>query len=120
MPKKHIKPSDRLSRKVHLRLTDGDYEQLAAKVTQSGLNQSEYMREAVLANRTTIVARPRKSAYRQRILFVASKASNNLNQIARQANSAHLSGKLSQALFAALLLEMQHVQRLLGVAIKID
>lgn len=110
----------KLNRVVALRLTDADYERFLGKVVRSGMTQSEFMRSAVLANRTSIHALPKRTALRSKLLFLASKVSNNINQIAHQANSAHLGGKLSAELFEGILSELSHLRRLFSSAVDVD
>ncbi|MBK3786039.1 MobC family plasmid mobilization relaxosome protein [Paraburkholderia aspalathi] len=77
------------------------------------MKASEFFRECVLTNRTKIVARLPASADRKRILFVVNKAGNNLNQLAHVANTQQLTGKLSEATFAAIVEQLELVEQLL-------
>ena len=120
MPKKHACPEDRLTKHIQLRLTEPDFDRLQNKISESGLTQSEFMREAVLANRTTIAAKPRKSAFRKEILFLFGKTSNNMNQLAHRANVAHVSAKVNSHLYVDVLTELRHIRALLGVTLRID
>jgi hypothetical protein len=94
-----------LTKRVAFRLTPSDYAAYKAKFADSGLTASEFFREAVLTNRTEIVARPvvpddgRKILFGpvvsgdvRKILFVLAQAGNNLNQLAHRANADNAAG----------------------------
>lgn len=106
-------PDELIDKTVSVGLSQADYDAWQAKVDASGLTKSEFFREAILANRTKVVARPRASADKVRLLFLANKASNNINQLAHRANSDHLAGKLSEGAYSALLYELQALNRFL-------
>lgn len=110
-PSKH--PDERITKVVSVGLTEPDFDAWERKVGASGMSKSEFFREAILANRTTVVERPRASADKGRLLFLANKASNNINQLAHRANSDHLAGKLSEGTYSALLYELQALNRFL-------
>ncbi|MDC6237002.1 plasmid mobilization relaxosome protein MobC [Ralstonia solanacearum] len=86
------KGDDALTERVAFRLTAGDYAAYKAKVAESGLKPSEFFRDCVLTNRTQIIARPVMDEERRQALFLLSKASNNINQLAHRANSDHAAG----------------------------
>jgi len=110
-----------LSQPISFRLTAADREAYLEKVAASGLTQSEFFRQAVLTNRTQIVARPVASVDRKRLLYVFNKTSNNLNQIAYRANAEHLRGKLSEATYVKLVEQLQMISRYLKVTLgKVD
>lgn len=98
---------DKLSRPVAFRLTDKDHSEWIQKVEQSGLKPSEFFRECVLKNKTQIIAKPRASRDRRRLLYLFNSSSNNINQLARAANGARLSGRISESLYSGILAELQ-------------
>lgn len=102
-----------LGKPIAFRLSDVDREAYLAKVAASGLTQSEFFRQAVLTNRTQVIARPVSSADRRRLLYIFSKTSNNLNQIAHRANAEHVRGKLSEETYAQMLAHLQIISRYL-------
>ncbi|CAG9235857.1 Bacterial mobilization protein (MobC) [Paraburkholderia tropica] len=110
-------PGKRLGKPIAFRLTEEDRERYLAKVADSGLTQSEFFRQAVLENRTQIVARPRPSIDRKRLLFIVSRAGNNINQLAHRANAEHVKGKLSEGTYERLLDELQFISRYLTATI---
>jgi len=64
---------------------------------------AEFLRELLEHRKTTIVARPRASADKTRLLYLANKASNNLNQLAHRVNADHLAGKVSDSTYQVVL-----------------
>jgi hypothetical protein len=86
-----VKPIERLSNHIHIRLTDSDYSQIQTLANQVNLSMSDFMRRAAL-NRT--MPRP-LAAFDLKAYQVLCKidaqlriAGNNLNQIAKACNSA--------------------------------
>lgn len=84
----------------------------------TGIKFSEWIREAVIGNKTQIIARQRRSSDAKRILFLANKASNNINQIAHNLNSAKQQGQLSDSIFEVVLTELQALNDFLQSAAK--
>jgi hypothetical protein len=114
MPRKKSHDGAGLGKPIAFRLSEADREAYLAKVVASGLTQSEFFRQAVLTNRTQVIARPVSSADRKRLLYIFSKTSNNLNQIAHRANAEHVRGKLSEATYEQLLTQLQMIARYLN------
>lgn len=106
-----------MGKPIAFRLTPADREAYLAKVAASGLTQSEFFRQAVLTNKTKVIARPKASADRKQMLHVFAKTSNNINQIAHRANSDHLQGKLSEATYDQLLYQLQVIARYLKASL---
>lgn len=96
-----------LDKPISVRLSGQARAEFLAKVEASGLTQGEFLRECVLTNRTTVVARSPASADRKSILFQCTKAGNNLNQLAHAANSAKLAGKISEALWQSIVYQLE-------------
>lgn len=107
--------SELLSKTVSVALTEADHAAWLAKVEASGLTRSEFFRDCVLTNRTQVVARPVASPDKTRLLFLANKASNNINQLAHRANSEHQAGAIGEATYSAILFELQALNRFLKV-----
>lgn len=105
--------ADLLSKTVSVALTEVDYAAWLGKVQASGLTKSAFFRDCVLTNRTQVVARPTASVDKTRLLYMANKAGNNINQLAHRANSDHQAGKVSEATYSALLFELQALNRYL-------
>jgi hypothetical protein len=91
-----VKPRERLSNHIHIRLTDSDYSKIQTLANQVNLSMSDFMRRAAL-NKT--MPRP-LAAFDLKAYQVLCKidaqlriAGNNLNQIAKACNSAVILGE---------------------------
>lgn len=83
---------------------------LEKKIARSGLTTSEFLRKLCVEEEVEIVA---ASPHKARAVFLLNKASNNLNQLAHQANSAHLAGKLNQSTLSLITSELQELNEFL-------
>lgn len=108
----------RLSKPVAFRLTEADHAAYLAKVQASGLKPSEFFRDAVLTNKTQVVARVQPSDDKRRLIYLFNKASNNLNQLAHTANAAELAGTVTPATYAGILAELQTLADVMLEAIR--
>jgi len=121
MPRRKSNDGAGLGKPIAFRLSEADRAAYLEKVARSGLTQSEFFRQAVLTNRTQVIARPVSSADRRRLLYIFNKTSNNLNQIAYRANSKHVRGQLSEATYEELLTQLQMISRYLKCSLdKVD
>ena len=104
---------ERYPRIYHFRLTESDGDVWDAKIAQSGLKISEFMREAVINNETVIVGQKRTVKHitsdpdMVRRNFLLAAASRNMNQIAHRLNADNLAGLVTPAVYAAVLDELQ-------------
>lgn len=103
----------KLTKIISLRLTDEQYADFLKKLDLSGLNESEYMRRAIIGDETTIVAAPVQTETSRRLLFIISKVSNNLNQLAHVINVARLKGVINRELYIELLTKLDLILRYL-------
>jgi hypothetical protein len=101
-----LKDEPKLTRTYSFKTTEALGELWDYKIAQSGLRKSEFFRLAVEQNQTTVVPskhpyapRPKRSIDEQKILFLLSKQSNNINQIAHSINSARTAGIVSAQLY---------------------
>ena len=103
--------SSKLTRLVSFRLTDADHQAYLEKVEASGLKPSTFFRDCVLTNKTQIIARPKSSLEKSRLLYLFNKASNNINQLAHRANSEHKGGGLSDGTYREILDALDDLSR---------
>lgn len=101
--------SEKLSKTVAFRITEGDFVVYKKKFGASGLTQSEFFREHVLTNTTQVIARPVATVEAKRAIFLLHKASNNINQLAHLANSENVSGFLSEGTFKNILSQLERL-----------
>ncbi|WP_449416042.1 plasmid mobilization protein [Phormidium nigroviride] len=91
-----VRPRERLSNHIHIRLTDSDYSQIQTLANQVNLSMSDFIRRAALKR-----AMPRPlavfdlKAYQVLCQINAQLriAGNNINQIAKACNSAVVLGE---------------------------
>jgi len=108
----------KLTTPVSFRLTAADHAAYLAKVEASGMKPSEFFRDAVLENKTQIIARPKASPERGRLLYLMNKASNNINQLAHRANVDHLAGVISEATYNRIISELHMMSHYMKAIIK--
>ena len=108
----------KLERAVCVRLTEEDYASWRDKVAKSGLSTSEFFRQAIIRNRTSVTALRQPSAEKRSLIYLYSKASNNLNQLAHRANRDHLRGLLDAETYHAILIVLLQISEYLkqGIA----
>lgn len=111
-PKKN---QDGLTAQFGFRLTEDEAKVLREKIAKSGMNQADFLRQVVVANKTSIVSR--SPLEKQRLLFLFNKTSNNVNQIAHVFNSANVSGKLTDAVYRDGLASLRGIAKYLKAAL---
>lgn len=114
-PRKHVAG---LAKAISFRLSSEDYATWQEKVQASGLSASEFFRDAVLTNRTQVVARAAPSRDYDRLLYLFNKAGNNLNQLVHRVHTEHLAGTVSEATAAGVLSELQRLTRYMRAALQ--
>jgi hypothetical protein len=95
---------------IACRLTAAENDKYKGQVTLSGLSSGEYLRKLIVERPVQIVARPRPSIDKARLIYLYNKASNNLNQIARRLNLANQAKQVDADIF----------ERTLGQLISLD
>jgi hypothetical protein len=116
--KKKAVATEKLTHPVSFRLTAADHAAYLEKVEASGMKSSDFFRDCVLGNKTQVIARPKSSADKDRIIYLFNKASNNMNQLAHKANAAHLAGSVSEATYTGILAVLQIIAQLMKATIK--
>lgn len=99
--------SEKLTRTIAWRVTESVKAEMDQQYAESGLTQSEFLRELLQRNKATIIAKPRPSADLKKLVFLFNKASNNINQLAHRANAAHLDGTENEQTYAGILAALQ-------------
>lgn len=117
---------------VSFRVPEEVFEVYMGKLQASGLNRSAFFRDYVLENRTEVVANGKAmtvdelrergralealkrnkvitSEEKRRLLYLFNAVSNNVNQLAKRANSDHLAGALTESSYEAILSELQSI-----------
>lgn len=113
-PKKH---AEGLTKPVSFRLSQTDYDAYQVKFSASGLSQSDFFREHVLTNRTTVIARAKPSQDKRRLLYLFNKTGNNINQLAHRANSDYLAGTLTETTYEQILQSLEQISRFMKASL---
>jgi len=111
------KTTEQLTEPFSFRLSSTEAVELRAKIAASNFTRAEFLRDAVLKNKTVVVARPKASLEKKRMQFLFNKTSNNMNQIAHVLNSANVSGTLSDPLCAKAVASLEAISRYLKTAL---
>lgn len=84
---------------ISFRLSAEEYEPYRQALERSGKTKSAFFREVFLTLKPSIVFKEKQQLPEdyKRLLFVANKASNNLNQIAYQLNHASKTGIINRS-----------------------
>lgn len=88
---------------VTFRLSETEFKPYKKLIDESGLSKSKVMREVFIAKSDKAVLPKTQSVDSKRLVFLANKASNNLNQIAHKFNLAHNKGKVTERTYTSLL-----------------
>lgn len=101
--------SESLSRNFAFRLTEEDGAIWDEKIASSGLSNSEFIREAVIKNKSEVVSAPPQNPALVRQNYLLATLSRNMNQIAHRLNSDNLIGLVTPAVYAAILDELESI-----------
>lgn len=99
----------RLTGRVAFRIEDDVVLLFKEKAAAAGMTPSEFFRDCVLNNKTTVVHKTRASADKKHLLYLTNKASNNLNQLAYRAHRDHNAGILDSATYRQILAELEQI-----------
>jgi hypothetical protein len=102
-----------LSKRLNFRIDEATYSAFEAKVSAANLTRSEFFRDIVLNNKTQVIARKITTDHTKQALFLINKTSNNINQLAKAANTAQQSGKITDKLYISLLESLDQQNQLL-------
>ncbi|WP_122423057.1 plasmid mobilization protein [Pseudomonas viridiflava] len=101
-------------RVVAFRLTEEQHASFQEQIQKSGVKPSQFWSALVLSKEPVFIE---SSKDHERLLFIANKAGNNLNQIAHKLNSAYRRGIVSEQLYLKTLNSLVSVRNLLLVGV---
>ena len=116
MPKRKRIPGG-TGKPISFRLPESERQAWLAKVSASGMTQSEFFRQAVVANRTTVQSQPAPSADSRQLVYHFCKAGNNLNQLAHRVHSDRLAGKLDEATYESIQYQLDLIAKYLKATV---
>lgn len=99
---------DKLTEVMHFRVSKKVRDAFIQKHIESNLTISEFLRELLddKNEKVTIIAKERKEKTPldvRRVVFLANKTSNNINQLAHKVNSHHMAGLVNDKLYEDIL-----------------
>ncbi|WP_208952239.1 plasmid mobilization relaxosome protein MobC [Rahnella sp. ChDrAdgB13] len=97
-------------RVLSFRVSEEEAREFEQKLAVSGMSKSSYFREVFINQKAEIKVTIKDL---QTVIFYFNKASNNLNQLAHQVNSAHFSQKVSERIYLRFLNVLSDIRSLL-------
>ncbi|MGR3990476.1 mobilization protein [Vibrio harveyi] len=111
--------NDIKNQRIIFRVTEDEKKAFLKKVEDAQTTASDLLRERVLKDEYFIVARePKASIDKQKLLYLYNKTSNNMNQLAHQANSHNQAGTLNDQQFKQILVNLITIRNLLKSGIE--
>lgn len=83
------------SKVASFRLRTEAHDTIIARAKEAGISPRAWLEDAILTNRTQIIAKPAKHPDLKGLLFQINRAGNNLNQIAHTLHGLRLANKLT-------------------------
>ncbi|EKF9136177.1 plasmid mobilization protein [Vibrio cholerae] len=112
-------PNDTRNERIIFRVTEKEKQAFLKKVADAHTTASDLLRERVLKDEYFIIARaPKANLDKQRLLYLYNKTSNNMNQLAYQANLHHKSGTLTEKQFQRIIADLISIRNLLKIGIE--
>lgn len=108
MKKQEKQPKIRVSRRIELRVTEEFFQDLNSKIQDSGLSQSQFLRQSLSQCKVVV-----KKDYNT-LCTQIRKCGVNLNEIAFVLNIANLKNTLNIYDYQALLVELKLIQNQLN------
>ena len=108
MKKQEKQPKIRVSRRIELRVTEEFFQDLNSKIQDSGLSQSEFLRQNLSQDKIVV-----KKDYNT-LATQVRKCGVNINEIAFVLNVANLKNALNNYDYQALLTELKLIQNQLN------
>lgn len=96
---------------VTFRLSQSEFAPYKKLIKESGLKKSRVMREVFIAKSDKAVLPKQKSVDSKRLVFLANKTSNNINQLARKLNVDYLQGIVNEKTYTTLLNNLINIER---------
>lgn len=108
---------EKLVKIVTFRLSESEFEPYKKILDETDIKKSRLFREVFIAKSGAIELPKEQSKSTKRLLFLASKASNNINQIARKLNNAYRTGIINEKVYLETLNNLISLERSFAGAI---
>ncbi len=110
--------NEKLVEIVTFRLTKAEFKPYKTMLSQTHISKSKLFRQVFVAKSGDLVLTKEQSQDNSRLVFLASKASNNINQIARKLNRAYRGGIISETTYLTTLNSLISIEQSFCAAIK--
>ena len=105
----------KLSKVVVFRLSEEDYEKYIAKVNLSEYNASEFFRNAVVENKTSIITKDNAIS----LLYQLNKIGNNFNQLTHRVHLDNIEGKVNDLTYRSVLKSLKLIESKLDALLRV-
>ncbi|MCT7947705.1 MobC family plasmid mobilization relaxosome protein [Shewanella septentrionalis] len=103
--------NEKLEHLVTFRLSESEYAPYKAILKQTKISRSKLFRSVFITKSALIEVPAPPRPELARLVFLASKTSNNINQIARKLNNAYSTGAISEKVFIETLNNLVSIER---------
>lgn len=104
---------------IQIKLTKAEFEPYKKLMAAANIKKGTLFRKVVLGQDINIVQSKSKAQSKEseRIIFLANKASNNINQIAKSLNQAYRGGVVNEQVYLKTLNNLVSIEKLFNGAI---
>lgn len=102
---------------ISFRLTESEFEPYKRVLSQTTLTKTDFFRGVFLHKKYTFNVKERRPVEYDRLLFLSSKISNNINQLAKKVNQSYRSGVVSERIYVETLNNLISIEKSLSRAL---
>ena len=103
---------------VSFKISARQFEPYRKIIEETGVKKGTLMREVFISKSGDLLLADKQTQDNKRMLFLASKASNNINQVARQLNRAYRGGIVSETLYVEILNSLIGIEKTFSSALE--
>ena len=107
-----------LVKTVSFRLSEKEYRPYGDLIRIHGYKKSKLFRDIFIDKSEKIIAPKIQSKENKRLVFLANKSANNINQIAKKLNESHRNGVINDRLYVEILNRLISVEKTFKETIK--
>ncbi|MEE1981506.1 plasmid mobilization protein [Shewanella xiamenensis] len=95
---------------VSFRIPNDAHADFSDKAKNANMSLTDYFKEAIINDKSVVMAKQQQPRDRKELLFLFSKTSNNLNQIAHRAHTDNLRGVLSERSYQMIIAQLNAIR----------
>lgn len=95
---------------VSFRIPEDAHQRLSLKAKEANMTLTSFFKQAIIDDRSVVLAQEKKSKDKTQLIFLYSKTSNNLNQLAHRAHIDNLNGKLSDSIYREIAMSLNVIR----------